>query len=78
MKANLSNSIYQRKGSNPGLTVKDGMLINNRPDGVTGIRQAVDLGKAIKKAEKIATYSEAFRMGDMMSHMGGGSCECGM
>lgn len=70
MKANLSNSIYQRQGSKPGLTVKDGMLINNRPDGVTGIRQAVDLKKAIKRAEKISTYSEAIMIGERMSDMG--------
>lgn len=70
MKANLMNSIYQQKGSGYGLTQKDGMLINNRPDGVTGIRQAVDLKKAIKRAEKISTMSEAFRIGEMMSDMG--------
>ena len=36
--ADLSNSIYQQKGSREGsLTIKNGMLINNRADGQTGI-----------------------------------------
>lgn len=73
-KANLSNSIYQQKGSGFGLTQKDGMLINNRPDGVTGIRQAVDLKKAMKRAEKISTYSEAVMLGNMKEDMMGGEC----
>jgi hypothetical protein len=66
-KANLSNSIYQRNGSAPGLTVKDGMLINNRPDGVNGIQEAAQMKKAIKRAEKISTYAEAVALGNMMS-----------
>ena len=66
-KANLSNSIYQRNGSAPGLTVKDGMLINNRPDSVSGIQQACDMKKAIKRAEKISVYSEAVALGNVMS-----------
>jgi ABC-type uncharacterized transport system ATPase component len=68
----LSNSIYQQKtnGSYSGLTVKDGMLINNRPDGQTGIAQASQLRKAMQRAEKISTMSTAFMMGDTMSEMG--------
>jgi hypothetical protein len=72
---NLGNSIYQQKGSGYGLNVKDGMLINNRADGVTGIRQAVELKKTMKRAEKIATYSEAIAIGNMRSEMSEG---CGM
>jgi hypothetical protein len=69
---NLGNSIYQQKtqGSYSGLTVKDGMLINNRPDGQTGIAQVAQLKKAIEKAEKISTMSTAFMMGETMSEMG--------
>ena len=64
---NLSNSIYQQKnvGSFDGLTVKDGMLINNRPDGQTGIAQAAQVKKAIHRAEKISTMATAFSMGEM-------------
>jgi len=74
MKVNLSNSIYQQKGSGFGLTQKDGMLINNRPDSQTGIQQAVQVKKAFKRAEKIATYAEAVAMGSRMEDMGGGCC----
>ena len=69
---NLGNSIYQQKntGSLGGLTVKDGMLINNRPDGQTGIAQAAQVKKAMHRAEKISTMSTAFMMGEAMSDMG--------
>ena len=70
---NLGNSIYQQKtsmGSYSGLTVKDGMLINNRPDGQTGIAQAAQLRKAMQRADKISTMSTAFMMGETMSEMG--------
>jgi len=68
---NLKNSIYQQKtnGSYSGLTVKDGMLINNRPDGQTGIAQAAQMKKAMHRAEKISTMSAAFYMGETLSDM---------
>lgn len=74
MQANLSNSIYQRKNSGLGLSVKDGMLINNRPDGQTGIQQIAQIKKSMKRAEKVSIYSEAISMGRLMS----GPCDCGM
>ena len=69
---NLKNSIYQQKntGSYDGLTVKDGMLINNRPDGQTGIAQAAQMKKSMHRAEKISTMASAFMMGETMSDMG--------
>ena len=69
---NLGNSIYQQKnsGSYSGLTVKDGMLINNRPDGQTGIAQAAQLRKSMKRAEKISTMASAFVMGEMQEDCG--------
>jgi len=69
---NLKNSIYQQKntGSFEGLTVKDGMLINNRPDGQTGIAQAAQIKKSIHRAEKIATMSAAFTIGESLSDKG--------
>jgi chaperonin GroEL (HSP60 family) len=67
---NLSNSIYQQKGSGLGLTVKDGMLINNRPNSMTGIAQACEMKKMIKRAEKISMYSEAISASKMQN----GSC----
>lgn len=68
-KKDLSNSIYQQKGANFGLTVNGGMEINNRPDGMTGIRQAADMKKAIKRADKIQMMSEAVFLGNIKSEM---------
>lgn len=70
---NLGNSIYQRNGSAAGLTVQGGMLINNRPDGQTGIAQAVEMKKTIRRAEKINTMSVAFSLGELRSE----SEDCG-
>ena len=69
---NLRNSIYQQSSSGgyDGLTVKDGMLINNRPDGQTGIAQASRVKKAMKTAEKISIVARGTAMGEMMSEMG--------
>ena len=70
---NLKNSIYQQKGSNnsfSGLTVNDGMLINNRPDGQTGIQQLTQMKKSAKLAEKISVIARGNAMGEMMSEMG--------
>jgi len=69
---NLKNSIYQQKNVGPlsGLTVKDGMLINNRPDGQTGIAQAAQVKRAMKIAEKVSIVARGTAMGEMMSDMG--------
>jgi len=56
-KADLSNSIYQQSGADFGLTVNKGMLINNRPDGQTGIQQAAQLKSEVKRATKIDMYA---------------------
>jgi hypothetical protein len=45
------------------LTVKNGRLINNRPNAITGIQQAAQIKKDLKKAEKIQMYSEAVSIG---------------
>jgi hypothetical protein len=68
-KKDLSNSIYQQKGANFGLTVNGGMLINNRPDGQTGIQQAAEAKKVVKREEKINTMSQAFYRGEMMADL---------
>ena len=71
---NLKNSIYQQKssGSFDGLTVKDGMLINNRPNGITGIAQAAKIRKSIRTAEKVSIIARGNAMGEMMED------DCGM
>lgn len=70
MKANLSNSIYQQKSAKPGLNPECGMLINNRPDSISGIQKAVEIKKAMRRAEKISTMSEAVSIGTMPPCMG--------
>lgn len=71
-KLDLSNSVYQQRnsGSFSGLTVKDGMLINNRPDGQTGLAQAAEIRRAMKVAEKISIVAKGTAMGEMMSDIG--------
>lgn len=71
---NLSNSIYQQRGSGYGLQQKDGMLINNRPDGMTGIAQIAMAKKAMHRAEKITTMAEAYSLGEKSEK----DCGCGM
>ena len=41
-----------------GLTVKDGRLINNRIDGLSGIAQANNLRNMKHRYEKVSTISE--------------------
>lgn len=68
-KKDLSNSIYQQRGANFGLTVNGGMEINNRPDGITGIRQAADIKKATHRAEKVSRIAEGVFLGNIRSEM---------
>lgn len=66
---NLGNSIYS--GSKfDGLTVRNGRLINNRPDGQTGIAQASEIRQAMKRSEKVMIIAKGTAMGEMMSDMG--------
>jgi hypothetical protein len=69
MKLRLQDSIYQQKKAGPGLTIEDGMLINNRPNSSTGIQKAVEVKQAIKREEKISTMSQAFYRGEMMADL---------
>jgi hypothetical protein len=61
--------VYQQSGANFGLTVNKGMLINNRPDGPTGIQQAAQAKKVVKKAEKVQMMAEAVFLGNIRSEM---------
>jgi hypothetical protein len=51
------------------LTVRNGRLINNRPDSVTGIQQAAQVKKDLKKAKKLDMYSEAVALGIAKANM---------
>ena len=68
-KKDLSNSIYQQSGANFGLTVNGGMLINNRPDGQTGIQQAAIAKKIVKRENKVQMMAEAVFLGNIRSEM---------
>ena len=68
-KLDLGNSIYSSDRFD-GLTVRNGRLINNRPDGQTGIAQASEIRKSMKRAEKISIVAKGTAMGEMMSEMG--------
>lgn len=68
-KLNISNSVYSSSDFS-GLTVRNGRLINNRPDGQTGIAQAADIRRAMKKTEKVMIVAKGTAMGEMMSEMG--------
>jgi len=53
-----------------GLHVKEGRLINSRPDGISGIQQAANIRRAVKKSEKINTIVEAIEIADMKKSIG--------
>ena len=71
---NLSNSIYQKNGSKFGLDVNGGMLINNAPDDIIGIKKISNTVKQMKRIEKIQSMSDAVALGKMKSDMG--DCGC--
>ena len=41
-----------------GLTIKNGRLINNRPDGMTGIQQAANMKRIIDEDRKIKMIAD--------------------
>ena len=71
-KLDLRSSIYSGDRYN-GLTVKNGRLMNNRPDGQTGIQQAAQFKSEMKRAKKIDMYAEAVMIGNLRSEMIEGS-----
>lgn len=51
------------------LTVRNGRLINNRPNDITGIQQAAQIKKDMKREQKIQMMAEAVYRGDKMSDL---------
>ena len=49
-----------------GLYVKNGQLVNDRPDGMTGIAKAAMMKKALKKQENISEIAEGIRRAQML------------
>ena len=48
-----------------GLTIKNGRLINNRPDGMSGIEQASLCRQQMKKQYKIDTIADGIERAKM-------------
>lgn len=46
-----------------GLTIKNGRLINERPNGMTGIQEASMIRKEMKNANKVQMMAEAVAIG---------------
>jgi hypothetical protein len=49
-----------------GLYVNNGQLVNDRPDGMTGIAKAAMMKKALKKQENISEIAEGIRRAQML------------
>ena len=60
-------SIYQSNGAGPGLNVQDGRLVNNRPDGMTGIQQMAMARKANRYEKKVSMYAEGYVRGERIA-----------
>lgn len=69
MKVKLTGSIYEPFKNGTGLNVKNGMLVNNRPDGVTGIKMMSDMNRALRRAEKVNIIVEANTISDMRENI---------
>ena len=55
------------KGITPrqeGYTIKDGRLINDAPDGMTGIAKAASMRQAIKNSKKINQIATAIELAE--------------
>jgi len=64
MKKNIISLMGQ-----PGLTVKNGRLINNLPDGTMGIQAAANARKMRRREEKINMMADAYERAEMRSDM---------
>jgi hypothetical protein len=51
------------------LTVKNGRLINNRPVGKSGIEEAAELRKMVKKNEKTNMIADGIERAEMKKDM---------
>lgn len=68
----VENQLVMKKMSiKDGLDIRNGRLINNRPDSVTGIQRMVDIKKMMKREEKIEMMVEADVRASMREKMMG-------
>jgi len=49
-----------------GLYVKDGRLINDRPDSRSGLERAAEMRKAVKRQNNIEQIAEGIRRAQML------------
>jgi len=52
-----------------GLTVKDGRLMNNRPDGLSGIAEANNLNKMKKNSKKANLIADGILLAETRKKM---------
>jgi hypothetical protein len=69
MKMKIKGSIYQNNGAGMGMPVEGGRLVNNRPDGMTGIQQLAIARKDAKREAKINMAAEGYVRGEQMSEI---------
>jgi hypothetical protein len=64
---------FKNSANLSGLTVRNGRLINDRPNtGISGVTAAAIARKELKKANKIEMMAEAVAMGNRRSEMSEG------
>ena len=69
--------IYSNKKADlSGLSVHNGRLINDQPDGMTGIQKMAQVRKELKAAKKISQIAQGVRLGNMMEDMMEGCMDC--
>ena len=82
----MNGSIYQGNmreagaGAGMSLIMEGGRLVNQRPDGMTGIQQLSMARKVMKHESKINTYAEGVARGERISEMNemmSSGCSCG-
>jgi hypothetical protein len=52
-----------------GLKVKNGRLINDAPDGVTGIAQAAQIRKDMKYAKKVDMIAKGIELAELKKNL---------
>jgi len=80
MKIEISGSVYRNNGAGLGLSMQDGRMVNNRPDGMTGIQQLSMARKTMKNESKVQMAAEGYARGERMSEMNemmSSGCSCG-
>lgn len=69
----ITSTLYPSKlylyGMYNDLTIRNGRLVNNRPNDVTGIQQAIQIKKDMKREKKISMMAEAIYRGEAMSDL---------